>query len=452
MKNILFAILVLTGLALNAQKKWTLKQCVDYALENNITIQQGKNTLLSNDQNIIAAKGRFLPSVSASVGGGVNLGSGFNPVTNQRINNTVYSSNYGIGLSQTIFNGFANLNNYKQAKINREQNELELNRIKDDISLNVINAYLNILFNTEGLKTAQAQVEFSKAQLKQVEGLVDAGVQPKANIYDAQATLSRDEQAETVAQNSLDLAVLSLSQLLQLPYDGFAVEIIDVASPSAELLYNEVSPILAYAFENRNEIKVAEKSIESAVLGTKIAESGFYPSLSFGYSYGSSASFIRPRTTFTDPNTGQILTLPETPLFGQFDDNAGHNFNLSLNIPIFSRFQNKTSVAQAKINEITSKLQLEQAKISLEATIQRAFTDAKAGYKSYIAAQKSLEAQKFAFDNAKERYDIGAFNAFDLEQSRIAYLNAQASLINAKYDFVFRNKVLDFYLGKPLIN
>lgn len=449
-RSILLLMLFACCIAFSQNKVWTLQECVTYALENNIQVKQGENTLLTNEQDILGAKGNFLPSINGGIGSGVNLGSGFNPVSNQRINNTVFSGNYNVSLNQTVFNGFRNLNLYRQAKLNREQNELELNRIKDDISLNVVNTYLNILFNKENLETAKAQVEFSKKQLEQVEGLVDAGVQPRANIFDSQATLSRDEQSLTVAQNNFDLALLSLSQLLQLPYDGFNVEIIDVDTPSSALLYNDIKPILNYALENRNEIKVAEKRIENAELGTEISKAGYLPSLSFGYSYGSSASFIRPRTTFQNPNTGEIERIPETSLFRQFDQNSGHNFNLSLSIPIFSRFQNKTSVTRSKIQEDNNRLQLEQAKIDLESTIQQAFTNAKAGFRAYEAAKASLESQQLAFDNSKERYDIGVLNSFELEQARIALINAEASLINAKYDFVFRNKILDFYLGKSL--
>ena len=442
------------GLKVTAQqnKVWTLQECVTYALENNITVKQGENTILSNEQDVKGAWGNFLPNVNGSLGTRVNLGSGFDQTTNQRVNNTVYSGSYNVGLNQTIFNGFRILNIYKQSKLNKEQNELELNRIKDDISLNVVNTYLNILFNIENLETAEAQVEFSKKQLEQVKELVEAGVQPRANIFDSQATLSRDEQSLTIAQNNFDLALLSLSQLLQIPYEGFNVEIIDVDTPSSTLLYDDIKPILNYALENRNEIKVAEKRIESAKLGTEISKSGYLPTLSFSYNYGSSASFLRPRTLFPFPNpeTGVFDRVPETPLFRQFDENDGHSFNLSLNIPIFSRLQNKTAVARSKIQEDNNRLQLEQAKIDLESTIQQAFTNAKAGFKAYEAAKASLESQQLAFDNSKERYDIGALNSFELEQARIALINAEASLINAKYDFVFRNKILDFYLGKSL--
>jgi outer membrane protein len=422
------------------QKIWTLQECVDYALENNISVRQSENTLLSNEQDIIASRGQFLPSLSGSTGTGARIGSGFDPVTNQRVNNqTTYSFNYNLSVSQSVFNGFRTLNLYKQSKLTKETNVLELNRIKDDISLNVVNSYLNVLFNKEQLQTATAQYEFSEKQLEQVAELVDAGVQPKANIYDAEATLSRDAQQVTLAENNYNLALLTLSQLLQIPYKGFGVEVIDIDAPSEALLYKDVSPVLNYALKNRNEIKVAEKNIKNAQLGTQISKAGYYPSVNLGYGFGSVWS--ESKNDFV-----------KQAFFRELDLFKGHNINLSVSIPIFSRFQNKTTVAKSKIQEENSLLNLEQAKLDLESNIQRAYTDAQAALKAYVAAKKSLESQTLAFNNSKERYNIGAMTAFDLEQARVQLINAESSLINAKYDFVFKTKVLDFYMGKPLIN
>ncbi len=432
---------LLVGLIVSAQeKKWTLQECVSHALEHNITVQQTENSLLINEQDILAAKGGFLPSVSGGLGQRMSIGSGFDPVTNQRINNqTTHSFNYNLSVNQNVFNGFRTLNLYKQSRLNQEITNLELARIKDDISLNVVNAYLNVLFNKENLETAKAQNDFSEKQLQQVKDLVEAGVQPRANIFDAEATLSRDSQQVTIAENNFDLALLTLSQLLQVPFNGFYVEIIDVETPSEAILYDNVSPILDYALENRNEIKIAKKNIENAELNTEISKSGYLPSVSFGYGFGSVWS--ESKNDFA-----------KQAYFRELDLNKGHNFNLNVNIPIFSRFQNKTAVAKSKIRESNSKLSLDQAKLDLESNIQRAYTDAQAALKAYIAAKRSLESQELAFENSKERYDIGSMTSFDLEQSRVQLINSQASLINAKYDFVFKTKVLDFYMGKSLTN
>lgn len=435
-KNMVLLFLLCSVFSFAQQKTWTLQECVNHALENNITVRQSQNTLLSNEQDIIAAKGQFLPSVNANISHNLSLGNR-ELFPGQFVDRTDNSSNVGVGVNQTIFDGFRLTNLYKQSQLRLETNQLELQRIKDDVSLNVVNAYLNVLFNKEQLQTATAQFEFSEKQLKQVAELVDAGVQPRANIYDAEATLSRDSQQVTLAENNFNLALLTLSQLLQIPFKGFDVEIINIDTPSEALLYNDINPILNFALENRVEIKVAEKNIENALLGTKISKSGFYPTLSASYGFGSNVFF-----------TNLINT--EEDFFTQLNQQKGHRFGMSLNIPIFSRYQNKTAFAQSKIQEANSKLNLEQAKLNLESNIQRAFTDAQAAFKAFDAAKKSLKSQTLAFDNSKERYDIGAMTAFDLEQSRVQLINAESSLINAKYDFVFKTKVLDFYMGKSL--
>lgn len=439
MKQIIYIMLLLVGFSATAQeKKWTLKESVSHALENNISVLQGKNTLLSNEQDIIAAKGQFLPSFSGNLGQGMNIGSGFDPVSNSRISNQIINSfNYGVNASVNIFNGFRLTNLYKQSQLNLETNQLELNRIKDDISLNVVNAYLNVLFNIENLDIAKSQYEFTKKQLDQVNKLVDAGVQPAANVYDAEATLSRDLQSVTVAKNNYDIALLTLSQLLQVPYEGFEVEVIEIDDPSELLLYTDARPIVNYATENRYEIKVAEKNIENSALSTEISKSGYLPSVSFSYGFGSVWSESRN-------------DLIKNSFFRELDVNKGHRLNLNVNVPIFSRYQNKTNVAKSQIQEANAQLGLDQTKLSIEANVQRAFADAKAAFRSYEAAKVSLQAQKIAFQNSQERYNIGAMNAFDLEQTRLRLVNAESSLVNAKFDFIFKTKVLDFYLGKPI--
>lgn len=437
MKNILTISLCMLTISMFAQKKWTLKECVDHALENNITIKQTENTLLSNDQDIKAAKGNFLPTVSGNLGYNLSLGNR-ELFPGQFVDRTDNSGFLSVGANQTIFNGFRNLNTRKQAILTKETNELDLARIKDDVSLNVVNSYLNVLFNKENLETAKAQYEFSANQLKQVSQLVEAGVQPKASVYDSEATLATDKQSMTTAQNNYDLALLSLAQLLLVPVEGFEVDTIDVTVPGS-LFYDNVNPILSYAYENRNELKVAEKNIELATLNTEIAKSGFFPTVSGGYTFGSNVFYSN-------------VIPDEASFIDQLNNQKSHRFNFNVSIPIFSGYANRTNVDRSRIQEDTAKLTLELEKQNLEANIQRAFADAKAAFNSYEAAEESLKAQELSFNNSRDRYDIGAINAFELEQSRIRLVNAQNVLTNAKYDFVFKTKVLDFYSGKSLID
>jgi outer membrane protein len=436
MKFKLVAIALLISIAGHTQnKKWTLQECVTHAYENNITIKQGQNSLLINEQDIEAAKGNLLPSMRGSASQNLSLGS-VELFPGSFANRTFHSTNVGVSVSQNVYSGNRNRLLLEQSKLNYERNVLNQSKTKDDIGLFVVNGYLNILFGSENLETAKAQYEFSLKQLKQVQDLVDAGVQPRANIFDAEATLANDEQSITIAENNYTLALLSLSQLLQVPFEGFEVQIVDVGAPSQSIMYSDVSPVLDQAIANRSEIKIAETDIENAKLNTEIAKTGYLPTVSFNYGFNSGANF----TNLSNSNS----------FFQQINENKGHSFSLNVGIPIFSRFQNKTAVAKSKIQEANTALNLEQAKLDLESTIQRAFTDAQAALKTYVAAQKSLDSQRLAFDNSEERYNIGAMNTFDLEQIRIRLINAEASLINAKYDFVFKTKVLDFYTGKPI--
>ena len=434
-RNLILILSILILADVNAQKKWSLEECVTYAIENNISVRQANNALLSNDQDIMAAKGNFLPFLGINGSQRMNLGN-VQVFDGEFVDRTFHSSNFGLNISQTIFNGFRNTNVYRQSLINKAANLEEFKRIKDNVSLTVVNSYLNVLLNKENLIIAQAQYDFSIEQLQLVKELVEAGVQPQANVFDAEASLANDSQQLTLAENSYTLAILSLSQVLQVPFNSFDVQIIDLDPPTQQLMYNDISSILDYAFKNRSEIKVAEKNIEAAELGKEISKSGFYPSVSLSYGLNTGANF----SNLTNDNS----------FFQQINDNRGHSFALNLNIPVFSRFQNQTALAKAKIQVENSNLALEQAKVDLESNIQLAFSDAKAALKSYISSNKSVIARQLSFDNAKERYNTGALNSLDLEQNRTQLVNSQSSLIQAKYDFIFKSKVLDFYLGKPL--
>ena len=425
--------MLIVSISFAQDKIWTLEQCVDHALENNITILQAENSLLSSKQDIISAKGNFLPSINSNLSGGASLGN-IEVFPGEFRDREFYSTSVGIGFSQSVFNGFRNINLLNQSKLSLERNQFELEKFKDDISLNVANTYLNVLFNKENLELAKLQVEFSEFQVNQVKTLVEAGSEPNSTLIETQATYSRDIQNLTIAENNHDLALLTLAQLLQLPYENFDVEVIEIDTPSANLMYNDIAPILNYALQNRNEIKVAERDIELAKLVTKISKSAYLPNVSMGYGFNASANFSN-------------LTVDDE-LLDQLNVNKGHSINMNISIPIFNRNQTKAQVKKSKIQEETTNLALEQAKINLESTIQRAFTDARAALKSYEAAQLSLQSQDVAFQNSQERFIIGALNSFDLEQSRLRLINARSSLINAKYDFIFKTKVLDFYLGK----
>ncbi|VAW21156.1 Efflux transport system, outer membrane factor (OMF) lipoprotein [hydrothermal vent metagenome] len=439
--KIVTALAFVFFITINAQdKKWTLQECVNYALENNISIKRSELNIELKNEEIVNRKSGLYPTVSASTSQRLTFGSAQDRVTFRRVNATSHSTSIGINAGITIFNGFRIINQVEQARIGLEASKYDLEKLKDDISLTVVNSYLNVLFNKENLKIAKSQIEVSQKQVSQISRLVEAGVQPKSNLLEVEANLANDEQKVVTAQNSLDLALLDLAQTLQLDYVGFDVENIIVNTPSELLMYDKALPIYKIALENRSEIKSAKLNVLSASKGIDIAKSGFLPTLSFNYNFGSAASFL------------DLASISNKAFFYQLDNNKNNSFSLSLNIPIFSGFRIKSNVNSAKINYEISQFNLEDTKIQLRKIIERAFMDAKAALKTYVAAEKNVTSQELSFKNSQESYNLGVMTSFDFEQVKNRFLNAQASLINAKYDFVFRTKVLDFYVGKSLID
>ncbi|MCF6168871.1 TolC family protein [Lutibacter sp.] len=439
--KIVTALAFVFFITINAQeKKWTLQECVNYALENNISIKRSELNIELKNEEIINRKSGLYPTVSASTSQRLTFGSAQDRVTFRRVNATSHSTSIGINAGITIFNGFRIINQVEQSRIGLEASKYDLEKLKDDISLTVVNSYLNVLFNKENLKIAKSQIEVSQKQVSQISRLVDAGVQPKSNLLEVEANLANDEQKVVTAQNSLELALLDLAQTLQLDYVGFDVENIAVNTPSELLMYDEALPIYKIAVENRSEIKSAKLNVLGASKGIDIAKSAFLPTLSFNYNFGSAASFL------------DLASISNKAFFYQLDNNKNNSFSLSLNIPIFSGFRTRSNVNSAKINYEISQFNLEDTKIQLRKIIERAFMDAKAALKTYVAAEKNVTSQELSFKNSQESYNLGVMTSFDFEQVKNRFLNAQSSLINAKYDFVFRTKVLDFYVGKSLID
>lgn len=425
-----------------SQKKWDLKEAVEYALKNNISIKKGELTIEKANQNIIGAKGNFLPNLNASSGANLNFGSTIDPVSNGRISSTSFSSSYRINSGVTVFNGFRLLNIYKSNQLTLLGNQLDLQRIKDDISLNVVNSYLNILFAKENLAVAKVQAEISKKQIEVAKNQVDAGSKPKGELLNAQSAYANDLQTVVSLENTLDIALLGLAQLLQVDPNNFDVAKIDVGAPSASLMFKSPDLVYKKAVETRPEILSAKLQGEYGDLQIAIAKSGFLPSVTASASAGT--NFSHRFTIFQGQQNDYF--------FKQLNDNFGYGIGLSVNIPIFNRYQNKVNLNRAIIDKEDSKLDLENAKLSLQQTIQRAFLDARAALKSYEAAKLSLDAQQEAFKNAQQRYTFEAITSFEFDQVRNRLVNAESTLIRAKYDYVFKTKVLKFYNGESVLD
>lgn len=438
---------------INAQdKKWTLQECVNYALDNNISIKQQELSKDLIEEDITIAKGNFYPSLNASASQNYNFGS-FIDINGGRVSRDSRSNSFGLNTGVTLFNGFRNKNNLLQAKKRLEAAGFDLEENKNGIMLYVVNSYLNVLLNKESLLIAEDQIAISVNQVDKAKKLVEAGSSPIATLLEAEATLATNEQQLTTAQNALDLSLLSLAQLLQLSHKGFDIQEVELNINSASLIYNDTDDIFNKAISLLPEIKSAELAVENSELSVEIAKSSYYPTLSFGAGLGSSYQHSqgqRDLRPVVDPDTNLVTMVPNG--FGtQLEDNLGYNFGFSLNIPIFNRFQTKSGVSKAQIYQAQSELQLLDKQIKLRETIEKAYADAKASLNQFISAQKSLKAQNESFKNAQESYNSGVMTSFDFDQVRNRLVNAQSSLVNAKYNFVFRTKLLEYYYGIPIV-
>lgn len=434
-------VALFTSFATFSQKQWTLKECVDEALKKNISIQQTKLNLASAEKDVEISKGNFLPNLNAGTGGNLNFGTGFDPVSQDRVNTSFFGGSINLSSGITIFNGYRNTNIYKQAQLGVESSKLDLQQIENDVSLFVVNGYLNVLFAKENLNVAKVQYNISEKQIEAAESRFKSGVIPKGDLLNTQSTAASNLQNVIAQENALDLALLNLAQLLQVPVEGFDVAPVDVGTPSANLFYTNSDNVYEKSLDNLPEIERAKLAIDNAALGIEISKASFLPSIS--------------ASAGVSTNYGYNLNLPpgfsNTDFFDQINDNLGYGLGFNINIPIFNRFQTKNRVAQAKISKAISETRLESEKLNLKQTIEQSFLDVRTALKTYEASKISLEAQKEAFKNAQEMYNFGAMTQFDFDQVRNRLVNAEGALIRSKYDYVFKTKVLQFYAGELVL-
>ncbi|WP_431132377.1 TolC family protein [Psychroserpens mesophilus] len=474
MKKSIIIALLLCGVLVNAQnKKWTLIECVEHALQNNISVKQSELDLEATEADKLSAIGNFLPSFSAGAGVSENTGLSFNPVTNNAQTTTFLSVTGRINVGYTLFDGLRNFRTLQRAEISKLASQYRLDKMKDDISLFVANGYLQAILNKANLKVLKSQNEVTKEQIQRTQELVDAGSLPRGDLLEIQATDASEQQAIINAENNLRISLISLAQLLLIKdYENFDVQDEGYDIIDGGIADKDISEILAQAKESRSEIKIAEENVSLAVKDLQISRSSYYPSLSafFGYDtrYTNATSFIQELDAANPSTTEQIGVVQSTgePVVGQFPnlltrevgadpftqqlwENDGISYGVQLNIPIFNGFATRSNVMRSKVNLERTKYQLEQAELDLESTVYQAYVDAKGSLKSYEAAMKAVESQELAYDYAKERYDVGLTNAFDFSQSKLRYDNSKIELNRAKYDYIFKLKVLELYFGIP---
>lgn len=439
------------SIATFSQKKWTLKECVDEALKKNISIQQNRLSLELAKKDVDIAKGNFLPNLGSNLGNSMSFGL-TTGADNTNSSAERYVLSLGLNGGGIIFNGFRNTNTYKQAQLGVQSGLLDLQKIENDISLLVVNGYLNILFAKENLNVANVQYQISKTQIEAAESRFNSGVIPKGDLLNTQSTAATNLQSVIAQENAVDLALLNLAQLLQVNVTLFDISPLDVGTPSSDLFYKSSTSVYDRSLQTMPEIARAKLAIDNADFNIELSKGAFLPTLS--YSFGASSFY---NTVLGQPDF--ISTVINGQLFERdnrfpnqlFKNNLNYQVALSLNIPIFNRFQTKNRVAQSVINKEIFEIRLESEKLALKQTIEQSFLDVKTALKTYEAATISLDAQNEAFKNAQERYNFGAMTQFDFDQVRTRLVSAQGALIRSKYDYVFKTKVLQFYSGDLVI-
>ena len=416
-----------------AQEKLSLKDCIDRAIEKNISIKNSSLDLLNSTENKKTAIGNFVPSFNINGNHSWNTGLTQNITTGILENQTTENSSMNMSVAVDVFNGLANIRRLHRANLDLLAKKYQLEDMKEDISLLVANSYLQILFNKEQLDVQKSQLKISQEELRNAKEKFNNGVIPEGNLFEIEANLALSEQNVIMAENGYQLSKLSLSQLLMFgDSDNFDIADDNYKIPQTDILNKDAKEILEEAMKNRNDIKLAETNLEIAIKDQQISKSALLPSASAYYSY----------------NSRVIMDAP-TSLKSQFDLNAGESIGLQLNIPIINGWSSRAGIKKSKLNVLRSKNLLDQTKMDLENTIYQALNDAKGAIKSYEAAKKSEIARKTAYEYAKERFENGALNTINYFQAQQLFETAQSELIKAKYDYIFKIKVLEFYFGIP---
>ncbi len=434
------------GINVTAQKLWTLEECIEYAYENNIEIKQSLLSVTAADNDLLQSKYNMVPSLNASTSHSFGWGRSFDQSANRYANKNTQQSYFSLNSQVTLFDGLQLINNVRQKQFDYLAEKYTSDKIRNDMSLNVAASYLLILFNIELANNAQRQVDISKEQIARTSKQVEAGAVSRGSLFDIEAQGAADEANLVSAKNKVLLGYLDLMQLLDMESNN----IFDIDKPSfdivgtpsllpSEMIYNKSVTIMP-------EIKSAEYKVESALRGLSIAKGQRSPRLYATSSYG---------TNFSDQLMKSYIPGQEgyNEMIGfgeQFSENRNGTLSVGLSIPIFNGYQVSTSIKKSRIYYESVNLNLESEKIRLRKNIESAYADAIASYQTYISRKKSVEAFTESFKYTEEKFNIGMINSTDYNVVKIQLANAEADLASSKFDYIFKTKILDFYLGRSM--
>lgn len=457
----------------NYSSRLNLQQCIEVAQQNNIQVRQGKLTVANSELALHQSRLNRLPSALFQATQSVNGGRSINITSNEFVQQTINSSNFQLNSSVTLYNGMVLQNTVQQNNLALQAGQLELAATRNNISLTVAQNYLNVLTGTEQLAVAQRQAEVTRAQLDRTQRLVNAGSAPESNLFELRATLASNEVDIVNAQNTLDLARVSLLQAMNVPINQtFEVEPINVPDPSLDPYTSSVQQLYDVAATSLPEVKGADLRVKSATLGVQVAKGGLYPTLSLNaglnsiYSSAANTSVPNGQVTtltttlyYTDPVTGTNIPIssrvPGNDLIGigygtQLKNNFSQSVSLFLRVPIFQGNLSRNRITTAKIQQQNAELTALNTRLTLRQQIETAYTNMRAGANRFKATQAQVASLERAFQVAESRLNAGAINATDYSIAKTNLDRARASLVQAKYDYVFRTKILDYYQNKSL--
>ena len=445
-------LLLLSSSAIYAQepKKWTLEECIQYAVAHNIDIKKIALQKENAAVELNTAKMSRLPDLNAGAGQRWNFGRSNNTLSGVYENQTISNTNVYVSSNTPLFTGFKIQNQIEQNKLQLAAITYNLEKAKEDLSLNVASLFLQVLFNKEILKINEEQLTLSQSQVKKTEILVEVGKVPASQLFDIKAQVAKDEVRVTESQNALQLSLLDLMQSLELERtSAFDIAIPETRDVIEDNMNNISSPeeIYDYAVVSKPQVKAQESFVQTAEKSLKVAKSGYYPSLYLELGYGNSYfyNYTMEGRNIADP--AGLYTWRNTSFANQIKNNGGEYIGLNLNIPIFNRFAVRNQVQSARLNIQDQQLTLENTKKKLYKEIQTAHSNATAAQAKYSSSLKAVEASRESFKYAEERYEIGKSPVFEFNEAKTRLIQSLSEQIQAKYDYIFCTKILDFYNG-----
>lgn len=434
-KLFILALTVILPIGMQAQNGWTLQQCVEYAIENNLTVQRAENVAAQSKVDVNTAKWARLPNLNGSASQNISWGRTDSPVDNSYIDTKKITANFALSTDIPLFTGLELPNRYALAKLNLKASMEDLNKAKDDIAINVASGYVQVLFNQELWAVAKEQVVLSKEQLNRMVRMEEVGKASPAEVAEAKARVAQDEMSEVQAENNYHLSLLDLSQMLELPTpDGFSL-----AVPEVEPEFTPLTPpdaVFMDATQRKAEILAAQYRLEGSEKNIRIAQSGYYPTLSFGAGLGTSYYTLNGQSG--------------TDFFSQLDNRLNKYIGLSLSVPIFNRFSTRNKVRTAKLQRENYAIQLDESKKVLYKEIQQAWYSAVAAEAKYNSSVAAVTANEESFRLMGEKFENGKATSVEYNEAKLNLMKAMSDRIQAKYDYVFRSKVLNFYKGEPI--